>query len=322
MVSTNFKVLVVGGGPVGLTAAHALDTAGIDFLVLERRPEVVIDAGSNLVLAPEGIRALSSLSIGEAINASSSALGKIDRIDHRGRDLGDSEIFNQLEKNTGIAPRVISRHDLTKVLYETLSPAAQDKVLSNKTVSKLVRTERGVTATCADGSSYGATTVIAADGAHSRVRGMLRNLAIESGAVEVNEEDPYLTTYRCLWVRFPRMPDLPVGLTCESHGHDLATQLFVGEDSGVIGIYEKLPKPTRDRIRYTEADQEQLVEKWGHVNVTQKGHTLRDIYTSRLEAGLVSLEEGVVDNFSWDGRIVLTGDSAHKFTPSTGAGCM
>jgi 2-polyprenyl-6-methoxyphenol hydroxylase-like FAD-dependent oxidoreductase len=35
---------------------------------------------------------------------------------------------------------------------------------------------------------------------------------------------------------------------------------------------------------------------------------------------MVNLEEGVVKNWSW-GRLVLVGDAAHKFTPSTGGGC-
>jgi 2-polyprenyl-6-methoxyphenol hydroxylase-like FAD-dependent oxidoreductase len=46
------KAIVVGGGPVGLVAAHALTHAGLDFVLLESRPNIVIDAGSNLVLLP------------------------------------------------------------------------------------------------------------------------------------------------------------------------------------------------------------------------------------------------------------------------------
>lgn len=98
MSPSNFKVIVVGGGPVGLTAAQALHRAGIDFVVLERRPHVVIDAGSNLVLSPVGLRAMSQLGLLEALNAVSSALGRIDRLDHAGRDLGDMEIFTHLER--------------------------------------------------------------------------------------------------------------------------------------------------------------------------------------------------------------------------------
>lgn len=221
-----------------------------------------------------------------------------------------------------MAPRVISRHDLTNVLYNTLPAEAQSKILSNKKLTDIATVADGVIVTCADGSNYSATAVIGADGAHSLVRSLLRLRALENGSKEVNAETPFLTTYRALWVRFPRLSGLAVGTTCETHGHGAATQLFVGEESGVIGVYERLERPTKERIRYTEADQEALIERWGHLPVTPNAtHTLRDVYNSRLESGLVSLEEGVVEHWSWDGRIVLTGDSAHKFTPSTGAGC-
>ena len=98
MAPSNFKVIIIGGGPVGLTAAHALDRAGIDFLLLEQRPHVVIDAGSNLVLMPIGLRAMSQLDLLDPLNAVSSPLGRIDRLDHDGRDIGDVQFFTQMEK--------------------------------------------------------------------------------------------------------------------------------------------------------------------------------------------------------------------------------
>ena len=58
------KALVVGGGVAGPAAALALAKAGIEPLVLERRPVVDPDVGSWLTVAPNGINAL------EAIDAS------------------------------------------------------------------------------------------------------------------------------------------------------------------------------------------------------------------------------------------------------------
>jgi 2-polyprenyl-6-methoxyphenol hydroxylase-like FAD-dependent oxidoreductase len=93
MNSTNFKVIVVGGGPVGLTAAHALSRAGIDFVVLERRPNIVVDAGSNLVLLPMGLRVLGQLGLLDTLNRVSSPLAQVERFDHSGRNLGDTRFF-------------------------------------------------------------------------------------------------------------------------------------------------------------------------------------------------------------------------------------
>ena len=80
-----------------------------------------------------------------------------------------------------------------------------------------------------------------------------------------------------------------------------------------------VPEPTLEPPRYTSADEEAFVKRWGHLHLSDK-LTVRDAYDTRVQAGLVNLEEGVVKHWGWD-RIVLIGDAAHKFTPSTGAGC-
>lgn len=48
---------------MGLTAAHALSKAGIDFVVLEGRPEVVEDVGASLVLSPNSLRVFAQLGL-------------------------------------------------------------------------------------------------------------------------------------------------------------------------------------------------------------------------------------------------------------------
>ncbi len=98
MTSKTFKAIVVGGGPVGLTAAHSLSRANLDFVVLERRPKIVLDAGSNLVLLPIGLRVLSQLGLLPAIEHVSSPMSRFRRIDHKGGDLGDTLWFTYFKE--------------------------------------------------------------------------------------------------------------------------------------------------------------------------------------------------------------------------------
>lgn len=63
MTNNPFKVIIVGGGPVGLTAAHALHLANIDFVVLERNDDVAVDVGASLVLGAQSMRFLQQLGL-------------------------------------------------------------------------------------------------------------------------------------------------------------------------------------------------------------------------------------------------------------------
>jgi 2-polyprenyl-6-methoxyphenol hydroxylase-like FAD-dependent oxidoreductase len=213
------------------------------------------------------------------------------------------------------------------VLWNSLSIEDQSKTHASKKVSDISTTENGVVVSCTDGTSYEGSMVIGADGAHSVVRKHMRLMALrdqqrEKISASVNEERPFLTTYRCFWVLLPLLPNIKAGDANETHGPTITVQFFVGEDYAIMGVYERLDEPTREPPRYTSADEQSLVEKWGHLALTKGGQlTLGQAYAQKITSGLVNLEEGVLKNWSWGGRMVLVGDAAHKFTPSTGAGC-
>lgn len=98
MASKNFKVIVVGGGPVGLTAAHALTHAKIDFVVLERRPSIVELVGASLVLLPHGMRVLGQLGLFDGLKSISTPLNQVTRGDHNGKDIGIFGFFEHLKQ--------------------------------------------------------------------------------------------------------------------------------------------------------------------------------------------------------------------------------
>jgi hypothetical protein len=56
---------IVGGGPAGLSQAHALAGTGIDYVLLERRDTVVQSSGLGLALWPHAVRILDQLGLFE-----------------------------------------------------------------------------------------------------------------------------------------------------------------------------------------------------------------------------------------------------------------
>lgn len=64
----SFRVIIVGGGLVGLTAAHILSKAGIDFVVLEEHDKVTPYLGSLLSITPSVQRVMDQLDLLEALN--------------------------------------------------------------------------------------------------------------------------------------------------------------------------------------------------------------------------------------------------------------
>jgi FAD dependent monooxygenase len=64
-----FKVIVVGGSIAGLTLAHCLDKAGIDYLVLEQHDNIAPQLGATIGIMPNGARILDQLELFDATEA-------------------------------------------------------------------------------------------------------------------------------------------------------------------------------------------------------------------------------------------------------------
>ena len=58
-----FKVIIVGGSIAGLTLAHCLDRAGIDYVVLEKHDDVAPELGASIGIMANGARILDQLGL-------------------------------------------------------------------------------------------------------------------------------------------------------------------------------------------------------------------------------------------------------------------
>ena len=90
-----FRVLIVGAGPAGLIAAHALHQAGINFTILERRPNATPQLGGTVGLFPQSVRILNQLGLMQPLEALSvGAVNKTNIDIHTGKVMGSSPIFS------------------------------------------------------------------------------------------------------------------------------------------------------------------------------------------------------------------------------------
>lgn len=211
------------------------------------------------------------------------------------------------------------RAELVQLFYDGLSAEDQARIHVGKQLASIDNTDDGVLVTCTDGSTYEGSIVLGADGVHSKVRAILREQMLkDSLESEVDEDRPFPCAYKTLWCSFPRRYEIAPGEHIVTHGNGASLQFLSSSKRSWVFAYEKLEAPTRERVKYTEADMDAFAAKHGELTIGPR-LKLKDVVKHRTAGGLTNLEEGVLRNWS-HGRIVLAGDSCHKFTPNAGAG--
>lgn len=211
------------------------------------------------------------------------------------------------------------RAELVQLFYDCLGEEDKARVHVNKRMADIESTADGVVVTCTDGSKYEGSIVLGADGVHSKTRGILRQQALKADpTADVDKEFPFPCEYKTLWCSFPRRYEFTPGDHHITHGNIASLQFINSSRRAWVFVYEKLDKQTTERSRYTEADMEAFAAKHGDMKLGNRLR-LKDVFKYRTAAGMTNLEEGMLKHWS-HGRIVLAGDSCHKYTPNAGQG--
>ncbi|KAL6700751.1 hypothetical protein J3F84DRAFT_402734 [Trichoderma pleuroticola] len=317
MAVTKFKVIIVGGGPVGLTAAHALHRAGIDFTVLERSNEIAMDVGASIALGSATLRVFQQLGVLDQLQGLGAEIVRRKLFTIDGYKFKSGDLFYGMKKSHGIRYVVFHRAEFVQSLYDQLPEEAKTKILMGKKVSDIQSGEKEVKVVCDDGSTYEGDLVLGADGVHSQTRKIMRKLAVEADpSVPWDPEVPYTSSYRCLWASFKRPTDM--GEACETQHKDASVMYMTGQERGWIFLYEKLPEPTKERTSYTSEDVEAMGNRFAEHPITDN-LKVKDVFPDRITGGMSDLQEGICNNWGW-GRIVLAGDAIHKVCPNAGLG--
>src|SRR5688572_15409728 len=167
------KVIIVGGGIGGLSAALALLKRGIDVEVYEQS-SLLKEAGAGIQIGSNGTRVLYALGLEQALGEVS-VMPSARELRHwrTGETWNWFELGETSARRFGTPHLMLHRGDLQAALLNAVKALKPDAIALNKTCVAVSQTADVVDVRFRDGTSATAPFVIGADGIHSTVRSLL-----------------------------------------------------------------------------------------------------------------------------------------------------
>jgi salicylate hydroxylase len=164
------KVLVIGGGIGGLTAALALLKRGIDVEVHEQAQELR-EVGAGIQISSNGSQVMFALGLEDALK-------RVQAVPSRRliRHWATGETWNWFDLGTvtqqryGTPHLALHRADLHGIIADAVRSIKPDAIKLARRCARVESTNNGATAHFESGDTVDAAYVIGADGIHSRVR--------------------------------------------------------------------------------------------------------------------------------------------------------
>ena len=299
------RVIVVGGGPVGLISALSLALRGVPVLVLEGHHELFMDlrAGS---FHPPTLEVLEPIGVTEKLLDRGIVVPRWQLRDRKDGVVGTFELSSLLKDETPYPYRLhLEQHKLTPLVYDMLRPIPHVEVRFSSRVTNVTQDDDGVvvTAETPNGTeTFEGKWVIGADGGGSVVR---KSAGIEFGGFTYPERFALVST--------------PYDLA--QHGFtDTAYISHPVEWCAVFRLPDEKP-PGLWRFLYgcrpTETEEESLsdenVEARLQAVVPKQGR-----YETRHKT-IYRVHQRVAETFR-AGRLVIAGDAAHLNNPIGGFG--
>ncbi|KAL7266000.1 hypothetical protein RUND412_011469 [Rhizina undulata] len=309
----NFKVIIAGGSVTGLTLAHTLDKAGIDYVILEGHGEIAPQVGASVALFPNGFRIMDQLGVWDDLKQLIIPIRRAHLRNADGQTVLRSGGGQMLEACYHYPFSFLDRQALLQVLYNNIKD--KSKVLAGHRVADIKHNEQGIEVTTKNGKTFKGDIVIGADGVHSTVRHLMHQIGddLQPGYIPEDDKTGMFAEYCCIFGISKPLDQFPAG-NADTIFND-SFSMIVGTGLGgrlfwfiFIKMDQKHYAPNIPR--FTKVDCEKMAQKFLKAKITET-LTFEDIWENRISATLTSMEERVHTEWHF-GRIVIMGDSAHK----------
>lgn len=294
------RVLIIGAGVAGLTAAVALRRAGIEPTVFERSGELR-EIGSGLGVQYGAVKALRRIGLFDDLRAIGQPLERMEMATSGGMRLA-SIPHDELAKKLGVQTLNVHRGEMLNLLVREVGP---ERIVVGANCVSFEEDDQGVTARFADGREERGSVLVAADGNRST----LAKFILADG----DPRDSGIIVWRAM-PHFEH-PDLPLGVLRQLFGRAKFFSMVPGTQARVFffagGIVSEFgTEPATDpkqEVLGAFGEWEDAVA--GVVQACQDGEVVRTRVFDRPPAERWSTR-----------RVTLAGDAAHPMVPTLGQG--